>query len=292
VFVYIKPIPVSGRKVTSAVVIAKESLLLGISRRINTNLLAFRVSLSVLSLSDRLRLGRPNMNAAKYYDKIYSFKDYEQEAKKITRIVEERLHSEGRSLLDVACGTGRHIEYLKDQFDAEGLDISREMLEIARVRNPNVTFHQADMIDFGLDKKFDVITCLFSAIGYAKTLEHAGSAIACMSRHLVPGGLLIVEPWFEPEAWHPGTVHATLIDEPNLKIARVNTSFVKGRISYFDLHHLIGTPEGTTHFVEHHELGLFTIEEMRKMFADVGLSVTYDVEGIAGRGLYVGEKTS
>jgi len=232
------------------------------------------------------------MDAIKYYDKIYSFKDYEQEAKEITRIVEESLHSEGRRLLDVACGTGRHIEYLKDQFEVEGLDISREMLEIARVRNPNVTFHQADMTDFNLGKKFDVITCLFSAIGYAKTRELAGSAIACMSRHLLVGGLLIVEPWFPPEAWHAGTVHATLIDEPNLKIARVNTSFVKGHLSYFDLHHLIGTPEGTTHFVEHHELGLFTIEEMRKMFADAGLSVQYDPEGLTGRGLYVGKKNS
>jgi len=232
------------------------------------------------------------MDAAKYYDKIYSFKDYEKEASKITLVVEEHLKSEGRRLLDVACGTGKHIEYLKDQFEVEGLDVSREMLDIARVRNPNVMFHRADMTDFDLNKKFDVITCLFSAIGYTKTFELARRAIACMSRHLVVGGLLIVEPWFPPEAWHAGTVHAMLIDEPNLKIARVNTSFVEGRVSYFDLHHLIGTPEGTTHFVEHHELGLFTIEEMKQMFADAGLSVSYDAEGIAGRGLYVGEKTS
>ena len=88
-FVYIKPIPVSGRKVTSAVVIVEESLLLGIPRRINTNLLALRVSLSVLSPSDRLRLGRPDMDAAKYYDKIYSFKDYEREASKIARVKKE-----------------------------------------------------------------------------------------------------------------------------------------------------------------------------------------------------------
>ncbi|HDL85832.1 MAG TPA: class I SAM-dependent methyltransferase [Candidatus Acetothermia bacterium] len=232
------------------------------------------------------------MDAVKYYDKIYSFKDYEQEASKIARIIGERLQSEGRHLLDVACGTGKHIEYLKEEFDVEGLDISREMLDIARVRNPNVTFHQADMIDFDLGKKYDVITCLFSAIGYAKTHELAGNAIASMSRHLVAGGLLIIEPWFPPDVWHAGTVHAMLIDEPDLKIARVNTSFVKGRISYFDLHHLIGTPEGTTYRVEHHELGLFTIEEMKLMFTDADLSVTYDTEGITGRGLYVGEKTS
>ena len=231
------------------------------------------------------------MDAAKYYDKIYSFKDYEQEAAEIAQIIEQHLCSDGRRLLDVACGTGRHVEYLKDQFEVEGLDISHEMLAIARRRNPNVPFYEADITNFDLGRTFDVITCLFSAIGYAKTLELASKAIACMEMHIIRGGLLIVEPWFPPQAWHPGTAHALLIDEPNLKIARVSTSFMKGRISYFDLHHLIGTPEGTTHSVEHHELGLFEIEEMKQMFADAGLSVTYDPRGIANRGLYVGKKT-
>lgn len=231
------------------------------------------------------------MDAAKYYDKIYSSKDYEQEAAEIAQIIEQHLCSDGRRLLDVACGTGRHVEYLKDQFEVEGLDISHEMLAIARRRNPNVPFYEADITNFDLGKTFDVITCLFSAIGYAKTLELASKAIACMEMHIIRGGLLIVEPWFPPQAWHPETAHALLIDEPNLKIARVSTSLMKGRVSYFDLHHLIGTPEGTTHFVEHHELGLFEIEEMKQMFADAGLSVIYDPRGIANRGLYVGKKT-
>lgn len=231
------------------------------------------------------------MDAAKYYDKIYSFKDYEQEAAEIAQIIEQHLCSDGRRLLDVACGTGRHVEYLKDQFEVEGLDISHEMLAIARRRNPNVPFYEADITNFDLGRTFDVITCLFSAIGYAKTLELASKAIACMEMHIIRGGLLIVEPWFIPQAWHPRTAHALLIDEPNLKIARVSTSFMKGRVSYFDLHHLIGTPEGTTHSVEHHELGLFEIEEMKQMFADAGLSVIYDPRGIANRGLYVGKKT-
>ena len=68
----------------------------------------------------------------------------------------------------------------------------------------------------------------------------------------------------------------------------VNTSFVDGRLSYFDLHYLIGTPEGTDHYVERHELGLFEVEEMRAAFADAGLEATYDEEGLTGRGLYIG----
>jgi hypothetical protein len=144
------------------------------------------------------------------------------------------------------------------------------------------------MTDFDLGCTFDVVTCLFSSIGYVKTLENLRLAIRCMASHLSPGGTLVIEPWFTPEDWRPGTVHALLIDEPELKIARVSTSFVKGRLSYFDLHYLIGTPEGTEHLVERHELGLFSVAEMQDALTDAGLGVTYYADGLTGRGLYLG----
>jgi len=226
--------------------------------------------------------------SAKYYDKIYAFKDYGTESETLMAAIQAHKRAEGTRLLDVACGTGKHLTYLKAHFAVEGLDLDPELLDIARAQHPEVPFHHGDMLDFTLDHSFEVVTCLFSSIGYVKTVGNLRQAIACMARHLVPGGVLVVEPWFPPEAWHPGTVHALFIDEPELKIARVNTSFVDGRHSYFDLHYLIGTPEGTEHFVERHELGLFTQEEMREAFMDAGLAVVYDDEGLMGRGLYVG----
>ncbi len=227
---------------------------------------------------------------ARYYDDIYSFKDYEAETRRLVTLIGKSLRSDGRRLLDVACGTGRHMEYLRQDFDVEGLDLSRELLDIARRRNPGILFHHGDMVDFDLGLRYDVVVCLFSSIGYVKTPRNLHRAVVCMADHLAPGGVLIIEPWFTPEAWNPGTVHAILIDKPDLKIARVNTSFVDGRLSYFDLHYLIGTPEGTEHFVERHELGLFETDEMCAALADVGLEVSYDAEGLTGRGLFIGRK--
>ena len=224
---------------------------------------------------------------ARYYDRIYAFKDYAGETSKLLAIVAGELHTGGSRLLDVACGTGLHLERLKAHFEAEGLDLSPELLEIARERNPGLRFHEADMRTFALNARYDVVTCLFSSIGYMTTPDDLHQAIARMADHLVPGGLLIVEPWLTPEMWEPNTVHALFIDEPELKIARINTSLSEGRLSIFNLHHLIGTPEKTEHVVEHHELGLYTVDEMTEAFTAAGLDVHHDPEGLTGRGLYV-----
>ncbi len=108
--------------------------------------------------------------------------------------------------------------------------------------------------------------------------------------HLTPGGVLVIEPWFTPDTWYAPSVHAELVDEPDLKIARVNTSFVEGRLSSFDLHYLIGTLEGTEHCVEHHELGLFETDEITDVLTNCGFEVTYDKEGLMGRGLFIGRR--
>jgi len=227
---------------------------------------------------------------ARFYDKVYAFKDYEAETQTLLDIIGQDPGSDGKRLLDVACGTGHHLEHLKRHFDVEGMDISSEMVEIASQRNPGIRVFQGDMINFDLGCKFNVITCLFSSIGYVKTLDNVRKAAKCMTNHLVPGGLLIIEPWLTPDNWKSGTVHGMYIDEPELKIARVNTSFVEERMSYFDLHYLIGTPEGTEHFVERHELGLFETEEIDTILTETGLEVTYDPEGLIGRGLFIGKR--
>ncbi|UCG43826.1 MAG: class I SAM-dependent methyltransferase [candidate division WOR-3 bacterium] len=236
---------------------------------------------------------RPFGPLSAYYDVVYGFKDYARESRKLVELIRHKLESDGRRLLDVACGTGEHLKFLQDEFEVEGLDLSEEMLDIARAKLPGVGFHQGDMAVFDLGREYDAVVLLFSSIGYAKTVERLDATLACLARHTRPGGVVVVEPWFTPDDWRPDTVHAGLFGEtPELRIARVNTSFREGRVSWFDLHHLVGTPEGTAHFVEHHELGLFTIDEMRAAFEQAGLETDYDPEGLTGRGLWVGVRRS
>lgn len=227
-------------------------------------------------------------SAARYYDKLYGSKDYTGEVERLVELAGLKPADGSLSILDVACGTGRHIEHLRGRFAAEGLDICPELLEEARRRNPGIIFHEGDMTSFDLGKRFDAVICLFSAIGYAGSIEGLRTAIRRMAAHLAPGGVLAVEPWFTPEEWRPDTAHGVFVDEPGLKIARVNTSKVRGRMSVLDMHYLIGTPEGTDHLVEHHELALFEREEMEEAFHLAGLGVQFDSRGLTGRGLYLG----
>lgn len=140
----------------------------------------------------------------RYYDAIYSWKDYAQEAAYVRRIIAKHKRSDGNALLDVACGTGGHVPYLRDDFAYEGLDLDPEMLALARERFPEVAFHQGDMVDFVMRRSFDVVTCLFSSIANVKTEQRLQQAIANMARHLRPGGVLLVGAFFTPQEWIPG----------------------------------------------------------------------------------------
>lgn len=233
--------------------------------------------------------------SARYYDKIYAAagKDYAAEAQAIRELLVASGIAEGMRLLDVACGTGAHLQYLRQWFDSEGLDIDEEMLRQAARRCPGIPLHRADMIDFSLPRPYDAITCLFSAIGYAKRLDDMRRATANMARHLRPNGVLVMEPWLTPDIIKPPPhIDATYVDEPELKLARMTTLEVDHGITRLDMHYLVCTPAGTEYLRERYELGLYTRDQYAAALRDAGLEVTFDSQGPMGRGLYTGIKRS
>jgi len=228
--------------------------------------------------------------SARYYDALYGSlgKDYAAEAARIAQIIGDRSRSGGNALLDVACGTGKHIEFLRDRFACEGLDVARSMIDIASERNPGVPFHLGDMIGFNLGKRFDAIICMGGAIAYAPNTQRLDQTLQTLARHLKPGGAVIVEPWVRPEDWQDGAVHALYVDDPNLKVARMSVSRRDANVSVLNFHYMVASRDGIRTFTEPHRLTLFTDDQYRNAFRNARLFVDHEAGGFAGRGLYVG----
>jgi SAM-dependent methyltransferase len=232
--------------------------------------------------------------SAAFYDAIYAAvgKDYAREGQQIHAFVQQHKRSAGTRLLDVACGTGNHLAVLRAWYDVEGLDLDPHMLAIARQHCPGIRFHRAQMSEFRLGRTFDIVTCLFSSIGYVQSVPRLRRTLATFARHTVPGGVVLVEPWIRPDRFEAGHLGAAFVDLPNFKLARINTSTRVGRRCILQFHYLVGSRGRVTHFTENHVLGLFTHADYVEAFRAAGLEVSHYAEGLIGRGLYIGRKPS
>jgi SAM-dependent methyltransferase len=229
--------------------------------------------------------------SAALYDLMYAFKDYRSASARLVELVHER-YPTAKTLLDVGCGTGRHLEHLGRTFEVSGLDINPELLAVAGRRCPGVPFHQGDMVDFDLEERFDVVTCLFSSIAYTGTVDRMARAVATLARHLEPGGILAIEPFFPPERFWEGHVVANVAREDDRHVAWMYVQRRQDDVAVLDIHYLVGTPEGIDRFQERHELGLFRDQEIAAAFRSAGLTVEHEPEGLFGRGLFLGRRAS
>jgi len=145
------------------------------------------------------------------------------------------------------------------------------------------------MVDFELGERFDVMVCLFGSIGYVVSTDRLQAAVQNMQQHLLPGGLLVIEPWLRPEDYNVGVVHAAFVDQPDLKVVRMNVSDRRApNISVLNFHYLVAKPDGVQYFSERHELGLFSHAEYLAALAASGMEVIYEAQGLIGRGIYIG----
>ncbi len=225
---------------------------------------------------------------AEVYDEIYlNHKDYAEESRRIRELALDRFPA-AATLLDVGCGTGEHLTYLRKDFDTVGIDIAEPMVNVAREKLGDVPVHVGDMRDFDLGATFDVICCMYSAVGYLADLAGYVAAVRTMAAHLVPGGVLIVEPWILRENWNGGQlIQATFESNGNL-ISRMGKWTTREGRSFIEMHYLVGSPSRVRHFVDLQELSLFSREEYETAFVEAGCSVEFLPDAYADRGVFVG----
>lgn len=180
------------------------------------------------------------------------------------------------SVLDLACGTGRHaFELARRGYHVTAADLSPTLLAAAARKTqrfgPTLRLVRNDMRRLPFRLAFDAVLQLFTAFGYFHDDRENEDVIAEVSRVLRPGGWYMLDflnatalpatlaPYSETEA-----AHARITQE-----RRIANGRVEKRIRIVQ--------HGTTReYVE--SVRLFTLEDFRAMFQRHALSLV-DVRG-------------
>jgi SAM-dependent methyltransferase len=130
-----------------------------------------------------------------YYHLLYAHRDFEEAENFISTLMKHLESKEKHSILDLACGKGRHAVHLNQLgYDVLGIDLSEESIQEAKkFENENLKFQQGDMRELNLDSKVDLVLNLFTSFGYFSSAEEDQKAIDAMSQSLKSEGLLVID---------------------------------------------------------------------------------------------------
>lgn len=132
---------------------------------------------------------------ARYYDHLFEFRRPFDSARKV---VLEPVLPEVRSACDLCCGTGSMaLLYAKRGIRTFAVDLSPDMCRIARAKakreSAEVQVIRADMRDFHLPQKVDLITCEFDALNHVPRKSDLRRVLRCVARGLNGGGHFVFD---------------------------------------------------------------------------------------------------
>lgn len=102
------------------------------------------------------------------------------------------------NVLDVACGTGDMVQELQKRGClVTGVDLSEEMLTIAKSKAPTATYMIADAEHLPFENDcFDAVTCAFGV----RNFVHLEQGLGEMLRVLKPGGRMVILELATPDS--------------------------------------------------------------------------------------------
>jgi SAM-dependent methyltransferase len=126
---------------------------------------------------------------APHYDNFVAASDYEAFVSQLEPVLLEH-GLRGRSLLDLACGTGNSfLPFLRRGYRVTGCDISPAMLARARAKGPEAGLFAADVRALRAVGDFALVTCLDDSLNYLLEPDDLAAAFRSAAANLAPGGL-------------------------------------------------------------------------------------------------------
>jgi ubiquinone/menaquinone biosynthesis C-methylase UbiE len=226
-------------------------------------------------------------HSARIYDALYAEKPYHQEAQWIFAQSARIIGAPPKMFLDVACGTGRHAEQFARHGGVVGIDLSADMIAVARERlsplGPSASVFEGDMAALETDSRItersvDVASCLFDALGYARTNERVSATLRGMARAIRSGGAVVVEVWHAAAMLSkcaPVRVRRATLGRGSevVRIAetKLNVEEQVARVHY-TTHELIAGGHWRI-YEESHVNRFFLAQELKLLFSQAGLDV-------------------
>ena len=151
-----------------------------------------------------------------------SFEMAEKQVPQIASLVRHEVNS----VLDLACGPGRHcLALAKMGFEVTGVDISEFLLKKAKQKSSElelkIEFEQIDILEYENKNQFDLIVNMFNSFGYLDTQEKNQKVLSLCYENLKGEGTLIIDTiGKEPLARNLHPVHLTEFEDGSIKIER------------------------------------------------------------------------
>lgn len=99
------------------------------------------------------------------------------------------------SMLDVACGRGRHAVYLnKKGYEVTGIDLSQSSITFAeQFKNKRLHFKVHDIRQVYKTEVFDIVLNLFTSFGYFETEQEHIDALKALWKSLKENGVFVLD---------------------------------------------------------------------------------------------------
>jgi SAM-dependent methyltransferase len=105
-----------------------------------------------------------------------------------------------KRILELGCGTGRVTEVLARHANVTAIDLLVEMLRLARQRVPLAHFVAADLRQFALARRFDLIVLADDPMAHLISIDDRARALRLISDHLAPDGRVVIEGLYRHES--------------------------------------------------------------------------------------------
>jgi len=220
-------------------------------------------------------------NLAEFYDLLYDYRDYDSES---GFLVESFGGLEIPRLLDIGCGTGSHLAALRRILSSArlvGIDLSEDMLNVARRKNLRARLERADMRDFNLGEEFDLAYCFSSSLQYNLFSDDLERTFDAIRKH-IPSGLFVFDLAYCQERWMEGYTNITTGSNEDVQVAELFTSHSKGGFASLNSLYLVkNNKTGKLDMqVDSHTIRLWSLTEIEDFLKRKGFDYELNQESV------------